>query len=118
MNSRGCPSPSELSEFLTGNLSEPLFENIADHVAHCPECEKAIDAYDDALDSVVFRLRQSPEGTPSVNRPLPEELLHALRAIRPKEEGFAFLPGLHRLGKFELLEELGIGSFGCVLRAH
>jgi tRNA A-37 threonylcarbamoyl transferase component Bud32 len=23
-----------------------------------------------------------------------------------------------RLGKFELLEELGIGSFGCVLRAH
>ena len=118
MSTLGCPSQAELSEFLTGNLPGPVFENIAEHVAHCPECENAIDAYDDALDSVVFRLRQPPDGTASVNSPLPEDLLRALRAIRQKEGGLAFLPSLRRLGKFELLEELGIGSFGCVLRAR
>jgi serine/threonine protein kinase len=118
MSSLGCPSQAELSEFLTGNLSEPVFENIADHVAHCPECEKAIDAHDDVLDSVVARLRQPPDGSASASSPLPEELLRALRTIRQEERGLACLLGLRRLGKFELLEELGIGSFGCVLRAR
>jgi eukaryotic-like serine/threonine-protein kinase len=118
MSSPSCPSPAELSKFVTGNLSGPLFDRIADHVAGCLQCEKALDAYDEVSDSLVSRLRQPPHQAASVLRPLPEELLRTLRTIRRQRPGLASLPGSSRLGKFELLEELGIGSFGCVLRAR
>jgi anti-sigma factor RsiW len=106
MSLAGCPSRAELSEFVTGNLSGPLFECIADHVTRCPECEKALAAYDGLSDSLVSRLRQPAHTEAPGNSLPPEELLSALRSIRQTRSGFAALRGSSRLGKFELLEEL------------
>jgi serine/threonine protein kinase len=118
MSAPSCPSQAELSEFVTGNLSGLVFERIADHVAHCPECEQALAAYDELSDSLVARLREPSDEAAPLSTAVPPELLSALRSMRTQRSGLASLPALRRLGKFELLEELGVGSFGCVLRAH
>jgi serine/threonine protein kinase len=119
MSPLDCPSQAQLSEFVTGNLSGPVFETIAHHIAHCPECEQALAAYDDLDDSLLCQLRQPVDGAASCTGSLPSrELLGALQSLRHQGAGpVAWLPQ-RRLGKFELLEELGIGSFGCVLRAR
>ncbi|HLJ97041.1 MAG TPA: protein kinase [Gemmataceae bacterium] len=118
MSAPGCPSPAELSEFATGNISGPLFETIAGHITQCPECEQALAAYDEVSDSLVSQLRQSPPKPAAIFSPLPQELLGVLRSIRRQRPVLASWADLRRLGKFELLEELGMGSFGCVLRAR
>src|SRR5262249_40138030 len=99
MISPSCPSQAELSEFLTGKLAGPAFERIADHVAHCPRCEKAMDACEDWNDSFVSRLRQRPQAAAPAGSPLPEELLRALRSIPQRPAGLYSLSGLSRLGK-------------------
>ncbi len=119
MSSLHCPSQDELSQFVTGNLSGPVFETIAHHLAQCPKCEQALGAYDDLADSLLCQLRQLADGAGTcTGRPPCPELLSALRSLRHQAAGPAALLLHRRLGKFELLEELGIGSFGCVLRAR
>jgi serine/threonine protein kinase len=118
MNASGCPDRGELSGFVLGNLPGPAFERLADHVAHCAACESALQAFDDVTDSLLRRLRQRPElpETPEI----PQGVLERLRSLNgnagTKDRPAAVLP--RRVGKFELLEELGVGSFGHVFRAR
>jgi serine/threonine protein kinase len=51
---------------------------------------------------------------------MPEEMLAGVRCLPTKRGGVAsmFAAGFRRLGNFELLEELGLGSFGHVFRAR
>jgi serine/threonine protein kinase len=118
MSAQGCPSQAELSEFVTGNVPGPVFESIAAHVTRCAECEQALDGYDHLADSFVSQLRQPADSAAPTGGPPSEELLNALRSLRHQRAGLASSLVLRRLGKFELLEELGVGSFGCVLRAR
>src|SRR5262245_20226700 len=109
-----CPSPAELAEFVTGNLPGKAFERIARHVEGCSACATTLGRFDDPANSFLSRLRQvATEGVPAAE-PVPRNLLAAARSV--------FLaPPLEappRLGKFERLEELGLGSFGLVFRAR
>jgi len=117
MTNSGCPDRAELSGFVLGNLPRPAFERLADHVERCPACETALQSLDDMTDSLLRQLQQKSEAeTPA----LPEAILDRLRSV-PGVGGESPVPAPsipRRLGKFELLEELGVGSFGHVFRAR
>jgi serine/threonine protein kinase len=119
MQSTTCPDPAELSGFATGALSRARLAWVAAHAEQCPACEAALQALDAYADSLVTRLRQASPAAPAPVEPVPAELLAAARAVRTRAETAAWLPAEgRRLGKFELLEELGSGSFGSVFRAR
>jgi serine/threonine protein kinase len=113
-----CPAPAELAEFATGNLAGKAFERIARHVEACGHCETILGRLDDPTDSFLARLRQAAAGGAD-EVPVPEALLAAARSVQGEPGGgWELGPGGTRLGKFELLEELGLGSFGHVFRAR
>jgi serine/threonine protein kinase len=120
MTSAGCPPPEELLEFVAGTLPRPVFERIAGHVERCRSCETQLQQFDGVDDPLVSRLRRAPEADVATVDPVPPDLLEALRSARSPERERSWLASgqLRQLGKFELLEELGIGSFGYVFRAR
>src|SRR4051812_23807923 len=107
-----CPPPAELAEFVTGNLPGKAFERIARHVEICSACAATLDRLDDPTDSFLSRLRQAASvGVPPAE-PVPRGLLASARSVFPARPAEA----PRRFGKFERLEELGLGSFGHVFR--
>jgi tRNA A-37 threonylcarbamoyl transferase component Bud32 len=108
-----CPEPAALVEFRTGNLSGPTLERIAAHVQHCDACGTALGALDEQTDAFLSRLRQAAVTDQPADESVPHELLAAARSCRDQPAD-----GPRRLGKFKLLEELGLGSFGQVFRAY
>jgi serine/threonine protein kinase len=124
MDFLSCPSPTLLANFITGNLSRPVFTQVANHVEHCADCDALLRTLDDGFDPLLVHLRQPrPSPTPQEMALdlVPQELLAAARSARRPGKKVPWLSaeGLPtRLGKFELLEELGIGSFGFVFRAR
>lgn len=113
LTSLECPQQTELFEFRTGNLSGPVLERIAAHLQNCSACEAVLDALDEQTDSFLSRLQQAALTDSPVNESVPAELLAAVWSCRDQP---AESP--RRLGQFELLEELGLGSFGHVFRAR
>lgn len=115
-----CPLPDALLRFAVGNLSRKELARLADHVQECGACQAAVQALEDQPDALVSALRPVPQADEPAWDEVPPALLAAAReasgavhpAIGPLSEG------PRRLGKFELLEELGSGSFGHVFRAR
>lgn len=127
MNS-SCPNPADLSRFLLGDLPRAAHEQLAEHVEHCAACQTEIQALDNLADPLVSALRPALSGGSTTLThaeeaspvDLPPHLLAAARAAR-SSAGHSLIwgpDGERRLGKFELLEELGSGSFGHVFRAR
>ncbi len=115
-----CPEPAELSEFVTGNLAAMAFERVAHHVEGCRACERALGELDDQADPFVVRVRGAARDETPADDPVPPPLLDAARSVCG-ERGQPADPALatpRQIGKFELLEELGLGSFGQVFRAR
>jgi serine/threonine protein kinase len=101
-----------------GNLPRPALARVAAHVEGCRACEESLQALDAVHDPLLSRLRSTgrPEATPAEG--VPEGLLAACAAHRLRAPADLMAAGPRRLGKFDLLEELGAGSFGHVFRAH
>jgi serine/threonine protein kinase len=118
VNTMNCPDPAELAEFVTGNLSGKAFQRIAQHVENCSTCETALGALDNPTDSFLSGLRRAASQEAPPEEPVPQELLVAARSVYSERSECDLPQGPRRLGKFELLEELGIGSFGHVFRAR
>jgi serine/threonine protein kinase len=112
-----CPDPAELIRFVTGNLSGQDFQRIARHVEACSACETVLGALDDRPDPFLTRVRRAATAGVPAEEPVPRELLSAAHSACD-ERGNLSGDGPRRLGKFELLEELGLGSFGQVFRAR
>lgn len=116
MKASGCPNRADLAAFGTGRLSGPAFTAVAEHVENCATCESALQALDTAADPLVAGLRHM---TPVAPPPVPLDLVEAARSVRDVAS-FArprFAGGC-RLGKFELVEQIGAGSYGRVFRAR
>jgi serine/threonine protein kinase len=112
--------------FARGTLPGPLFTQLAAHVEACAACQAMLDGMDADTDSVLAGLRSvAPEEVATIV-PVPPELVRAAQRLgRPAadpsiDEVMALPPAslARRLGKFELVEELGVGSFATVYRAR
>src|SRR5689334_17181532 len=115
MHSTECPELADLAEFATGDLPRAQLARIADHLEHCDACAEALVTFDDLTDSFLLRVRQSAEHEDGTSAYLPPELLEAARSSRRRSPAAV---GPRRLDRFELLQELGVGSFGQVFRAR
>lgn len=115
-----CPDRAELAVFVTGNLSGKAFERIAQHVEKCSACEIALGAFDSVADPFLVQLRGAAINDTPAEEPLPRELLAAARSMQGEHGDRWDQPAEapRRIGKFDLLEELGLGSFGHVFRAR
>ena len=85
------------------------------------DCEAALQALDHLADPLLSQLRQLDGTDGSEAEPVPAELIAAVRSAGLRGGAaawFAAEPCHHRLGKFELVERLGAGSYGYVFRAH
>jgi serine/threonine protein kinase len=116
----GCPEQTELAEFATGNLSVTTFARIARHVESCAVCETTLGRLDDPGNPFLSQLRQVASADAPTEEHIPQALLDAARSFCGDRRGplDATVATPRRLGKFELLEELGAGSFGQVFRAR
>jgi hypothetical protein len=114
MTPNGCPDRDELARFAVGDLDGPDLSRVAGHVEHCAACESALRDLDTYADPLVAGLRRPA----SLIADVPAELIAAARSVgtpRPTAEPPAGPP--RRVGSFELIEEIGSGSFGSVFRA-
>jgi tRNA A-37 threonylcarbamoyl transferase component Bud32 len=133
MISLPCPSADELNAFAVGNLSGTAFARIVGHVEACRACEALLQVFDDSADGLITALKRLNEPGEKEELALPQDLLTvACEAGRAQaKDTFSevsidsgrrvarqLATGPCRLGKFELLAELGAGSFGYVFRAR
>ena len=132
MGASECPNSEKLRAFVVGDLSGSAFEAIARHIETCPRCEAALDRWDEYADGLVTALvglnvREAADSEDAVsavtNHPGSD-----VGTAGATSSNFTLDPGRRyarkladgpcRLGRFELLSELGVGSFGYVFRAR
>jgi WD40 repeat protein len=126
-----CPSPEQLRRLLAGALEADEFAGLEAHVEKCPACQQMLEHLtDDAA------LHPAAPGGLSADRPTcdmggaeaahpprggPATVCFEREAAEPPALEFLTPPGradsLGRLGHYEVLEILGRGGFGIVLRS-
>lgn len=115
-----CPTNAELSQFALGNLPRQTLASLAEHVEHCDTCQQRLCEWDEQSDPLVSALRPNGSDARDSTEPLSQSLLKAAQSARSRAQLLTLTDGdkPRRLGKFELLAELGSGSFGHVFRAR
>jgi serine/threonine protein kinase len=116
-----CPGRAELERFLVGDLSRSDLARVSGHIELCAACERALHALEGVSDPLLSGLRRLVPGKSAVLEPVPDELLARVRSHRALAGSASWLSNggtLQSLGRFELLEQVGVGSFGYVFRAR
>jgi hypothetical protein len=127
-----CPETDVLRAFAIGDLASVKLDQIATHVTDCKLCGNSLAAFDDYADGLLADLKRLPGQEASSHVSVPNEVLEAARSATGTGSSvssqFAIDPGRAyarrlaqgpvRLGRFELLSELGDGAFGYVFRAR
>lgn len=133
MTPAGCPSEEILKAFALGDLKTNEFERVARHVEQCAQCDATLHAFDRQSDGLVAQLTHlSAASSVSLDVMPPQLLESTLTRIQQQVSSGSsevvidpgrriarqLAAGPYRLGRFELLAELGVGSFGYVFRAR
>lgn len=125
-----CPDRHQLSAFALGRLREPELAEIAEHLEECRRCESQMEQLDTAEDDLVGNLRGISQATLPPRSQFAETCAKSvLWSIKNKAtSGIGVDAGQHysrllrqgtcRINRFELLEEVGVGSFGHVFKAR
>ena len=135
MTDQECPTSSALLSFAAGDLPQDDYDRIAGHVTECSECQSSLNDLDDRADPLVNELYGISDVSEFRGGDVPATLLRVARAaardgstatsgsselvVDPgRKIAQSLACGAVRLGKFELLDEIGVGSFGYVFRAR
>lgn len=132
-----CPMPLELQAFSVGDLADSQFEKIANHISECEACGVIVDEITKKHGSGILadlRSMENPssnlkKGKETDGPEIPDTLLKAAcDAIGSPGIPVSFDVGKRlanklklgdcRLGRFDLISELGVGAFGYVFKAH
>ena len=132
-----CPSPIDLKEFAIGNVADPQFEELANHITDCKRCGTKVDEATKQLEPGLVAELRSLAADDSNSHPehvdrvpdIPETLIKLARDAKNlssapvsfdvgKRLANELEKGACRLGRFELQSELGTGAFGYVFKAH
>ena len=118
-----CPSRSELTDFLLGKSSDARWREIAEHLEQCATCHDVLAEIETAADPLAQELLHLPasdgvagEGAVGVVSAellaVGQRVLSTARSIEPPVNGEG------RFSKFELLAQLGSGTYGQVFHAR
>lgn len=125
-----CPETATLKQFSLGTLEGKQFEEILTHVSKCADCDRRLAELDSEPDELVHVLRSIPADAPRCGDDSAAQLTSLVLENLQSESSthISFDAGRRlaqklesgecRLGRFELLEEVGIGAFGHVFRAR
>lgn len=106
-----CPTAERLAEFSIGNLNNELINQVAEHIESCPGCAARLAEFDSVSDEVTQVLGDmNPDLQGNTNS---ERLLDPGTYFASQLE-----KGVFQLGKFQLTQLIGSGSYGHVFRAH
>jgi hypothetical protein len=132
--SPACPTAAALADFAVGSLPRARFERVAAHVEECAACARVLATDASGDDGLVGELRRLPSQQTDPT-PVAVPLLAAAKAAyrrhdsnggegnvlvvdRGRRIAAELAHGPVRLGRFELLAELGAGTFGHVFKAR
>jgi serine/threonine protein kinase len=106
-----CPSPEQLTAYLRGQVTSEALETLAVHLERCRHCEARAAALEPQLNPLLERLRRPAPELSGAER-------DELRRLTGRAAEPAPGPQPRRVGKFELVAQLGKGGFGAVWRAR
>src|SRR5688572_26998472 len=118
-----CPSRNELADFLLGKSSDARWGEISEHLDRCATCGDVLAEIETASDPPAQELLHLPasdgvagEGAGGVISAdllaVGQRVLSTARSIEPPVTGDG------RFSKFEILAQLGSGTYGQVFHAR
>jgi len=127
MNQATCPQRDHIARYILGTLDEQTMEQVAQHLAGCPECQAAADDLESASDPLIETLRSPQPECPHGSEPQCRHALDRLTDLRRKFP-WLFQPGAPEspaddewdlpqiLGEYLVLARIG-GHQGDVYKA-
>ncbi len=120
-----CPSENELQGLLADRLPDEVRASVEGHIEACTKCQRHLDTLTQAVDLKLSTSHSNAGEGPAFLKHFqahyPATLLNGAGATA----GTLHFPGpptegapLGQVGDFDILAELGRGSFGWVFRAH
>lgn len=128
-----CPNQQQLEQFAIGSLFGEHFDGIAEHLEECEACAARLGDFDERRDDLIdgiCGLSSSGDGrvllasvnidriSKSIAELVDQPLSQDLSFDAGRQFSRLLKTGPYRLGRFELLDEVGVGSFGHVFRAR